>query len=54
MVKKEKNAYGLFVPACLLIGIGVGFIVNYVAAGCLIGLGTGFLLMAFGNILKKK
>jgi len=33
------------VPACLLMGIGVGIITNQVAAFTLIGLGLGLLII---------
>ena len=47
--KKRKKTYdsGLFIPACLLIGILFGFITNQIPAFTLIGLGVGFLLMYF-------
>ncbi len=32
------------IPACLFIGIGIGFLTKQVAAFTLIGLGTGFLI----------
>ena len=43
--KKRKGATGVAVPAGLLIGLGVGFLVDQVVAGVLIGLGAGFLVM---------
>ena len=43
--KKKKGVSGLGIPAGLLIGIGVGFLIDNVPAGTLIGLGSGFLLM---------
>ena len=50
-VRKQDNS-GLFIPAGLLIGIGVGFLVGQVLAGTLIGLGVGFLLMALFRLAK--
>lgn len=57
-MKKEKTkakdeVSGLFIPAGLLIGIGVGFIMGQIPAGTLIGLGVGFLLMALTRLLRK-
>ena len=43
--KKRKGVTGLAIPAGLLIGMGVGALVDNVAAGVLIGLGAGFLGM---------
>jgi len=43
--KKQKGVTGLAIPAGLLIGIGVGFLIDNVPAGTLLGLGGGFLLM---------
>ena len=42
---KKKDKSGVLIPAGLLIGIGVGMVLNQVAAGTLIGLGLGFLAM---------
>jgi len=52
--KKKDSPEGIFVPAGLLIGIGVGFITNAIPAGTLIGLGVGFLLMALAGLMRKK
>lgn len=56
--KKEKEsrcwaASGVFVPGGLLLGIGLGFVYNNVAAGTLIGLGTGFILMGLVRLFCK-
>ncbi len=54
MAKKEKkcNMSGVAIPGFLLIGIGVGLLIDQVAALTLIGLGTGFLVM-YGSSKKK-
>jgi len=52
--KKKEDVEGIFVPAGLLIGIGVGFLINQIPAGTLIGLGCGFLIMALVKLMKKK
>ena len=44
--KKNWEASGVLVPAGLLIGMGVGWLLGYLAAGLFIGLGAGLLLMA--------
>jgi hypothetical protein len=43
MKKHDLNGYAI--PACLLIGIGIGLLIGQVAALTLIGLGVGFLIM---------
>lgn len=50
--KKKDDVAGLFVPAGVLIGLGVGMVLNQTAAGTLIGLGLGFLAMALFKIIK--
>jgi hypothetical protein len=53
-VKNKKDFGGLFIPACLFLGMGWGFIADKLVAGLFIGLGAGFLLFAIINLLKKK
>ena len=43
---KRKNAGGLFIPAGLFIGMGIGWTQGYLVQGTLIGLGVGFLAFA--------
>ena len=43
--KKPSGVTGLAIPAGLLIGIGVGLLVDNTAAGVMLGLGGGFLGM---------
>ena len=43
--KKRTGVTGLAIPAGLLIGLGVGFLVDNTSAGVLLGLGGGFLGM---------
>jgi divalent metal cation (Fe/Co/Zn/Cd) transporter len=52
---KDDDKYGaLFVPAGVLTGVGVGFLIGNVAAGTLIGLGVGFIIFATITVVKKK
>lgn len=52
--KKEKaNRGGLFIPAGLFIGFGIGFLVNNIPAGMFIGLGAGFAAFAVSFFFKK-
>jgi hypothetical protein len=43
--KKRTGVTGLAIPAGLLIGIGVGILIDNTSAGVLLGLGCGFLGM---------
>lgn len=51
---KHDNPEGIFIPAGLLLGLGIGFLVDNVPAGLFIGLGAGFALMAITMLLRKK
>jgi len=41
--KRKSGVTGVAIPAGLLIGIGVGVLVDEIVAGTMIGLGCGFL-----------
>ena len=49
--KKRKGVTGLAIPAGLLIGMGVGFLVDNVVAGVFLGLGCGFLGMIILRVM---
>jgi len=52
--EKEKSGRGgLFIPAGLFLGFGIGFLVNNVAAGMFIGLGVGFAAFGISLFIKK-
>jgi hypothetical protein len=51
---KRKATSGLFIPAGLFIGMGIGFVYNSLVAGLFIGLGAGFLLFALVMVLVKE
>jgi hypothetical protein len=44
--KTSWEASGLFIPAGLFIGMGIGWALDYLVQGLFIGLGAGFLIMA--------
>ncbi|VVB77597.1 Uncharacterised protein [uncultured archaeon] len=52
--EKKKSPGGLFVPAGVLIGLGLGFLMNNVTAYLFLGLGAGFLVWAIYEIARKK
>ena len=49
---KKREAGGLFIPAGLFIGMGIGWALGYLVQGTIVGLGAGFL--AFGLIMVLK
>ncbi len=53
--KEDKiwKAGSLFIPGGVLLGFGVGFLINNVPAGMFSGLGAGFILFALTVIFKK-
>lgn len=50
---KRKGASGLFIPAGLFIGMGIGWAFDYLVQGMFIGLGAGFLLFALVMVLMR-
>ena len=54
MKEKKKNNGGLFIPAGIIIGMGIGFLVDNLVAWMFIGLGAGFLAFAIHSISRKK
>ena len=51
---KPKDLSGLFIPAGLFIGMGLGFILGNLVGWLFIGLGVGFLGMMTAYYMKKK
>ena len=52
--KKRWAVSGLFIPAGLFIGMGIGWALGYLVQGLLIGLGAGFLAMAITRLKYVK
>ena len=48
-----KKSSGLFIPAGLFVGMGVGFAVNNFVAWMFIGLGAGFVAMLIARSCCK-
>jgi hypothetical protein len=51
--ERRSDPGALFVPAGILIGLGVGFLVDNIPAGLFIGLGSGFLVWALIKLIKN-
>ena len=43
--RKRNGISGLAIPGGLLLGIGIGMLVDNIPAGAMMGLGGGFLIM---------
>lgn len=43
--RSRKGVSGIAIPAGVLIGLGVGFLIDNIVAGLFLGLGGGFLVM---------
>jgi hypothetical protein len=50
---KRREAGGLFIPAGLFIGMGIGWALGYLVQGMFIGLGVGFLGFALIMLVKR-
>ena len=54
MAKEKKDQPGaIFIPAGVLIGLGLGFVFNNIPAYLFIGLGAGFVAFAIASLIKK-
>ena len=51
--KNRRAASGLFIPAGLFIGMGIGFALDNLVPWMFIGLGAGFLLFAVVMVLVR-
>ncbi len=45
---------GPVVPGCLLLGMGIGFLIDELVAGLFIGLGVGIILMTLLTVLMRE
>ncbi len=52
-MKKQWSITGLAVPAGVLLGMGIGFLIGNVPAGLFIGLGGGFLVMLIAMLILQ-
>jgi hypothetical protein len=51
---KKGSPGPLFIPAGLLIGFGIGFLINNVVGGMFLGLGLGFLGFVIYEIVTRR
>ena len=52
-LKKHWQITGVAIPAGVLTGLGVGFLINNISAGLFLGLGGGFLIMMIGMLILQ-
>lgn len=52
--KKGWEISGVFIPAGVLLGMGVGWALGHMVPGLLAGLGVGFMLMAVTQFLYTR
>lgn len=52
--RRDRGFEGLFVPAGLFVGLGIGFILNSIPGFLILGLGIGFLAMAVARAAKHR
>ncbi len=50
---KQNQPYGFIIPAGILIGLGVGLLVDHLGSGFLVGLGLGFLGSGLLPLVRK-
>jgi hypothetical protein len=50
---RRKGASGLFIPAGLFVGMGIGFAMDALVPGMFIGLGAGFLLFGIVMVVMR-
>ena len=50
---EKHQPYGFIIPAGILIGLGVGILVDHVSSGFLVGLGLGFLGSGLFPLVRK-
>lgn len=50
---EQHRPYGFIIPAGILIGLGVGMLVDHVGSGFLLGLGLGFLGSGLLPLFRK-
>ena len=48
--KQKKDITGLFIPAGLFLGMGIGWVFGLLVPGLFIGLGVGFAAMAIARM----
>jgi len=51
--KKQWGITGVAIPGGVLIGMGIGFLIDNITAGILLGLGGGFIVMMIGMLILQ-
>ena len=56
MKENNRNSYktwGVLMPGCMFIGLGLGYVLGNVATGMFIGMGVGFILIGIMSMKKE-
>jgi F0F1-type ATP synthase assembly protein I len=51
---KKASISGVFIPAGIFLGMGIGWIFGYLVQGLFIGMGAGFLAFAIALLVMRK
>jgi len=51
--KEKKTRGGIFIPAGLFLGFGIGFALNNIPAGIFVGFAGGFAAFAISRFFEK-
>jgi hypothetical protein len=51
--KRQWGISGVAIPGGVIMGLGIGFLVDDIVAGILIGLGAGFFIMMIGMVILQ-
>ena len=52
--KISNKAWGVMIPGCMFVGLGLGYVFGSVATGLFIGMGIGFLLTGILSLKKRR
>jgi putative Mn2+ efflux pump MntP len=51
--RRERNMGGIFIPAFLFIGLGIGLLIGQPGVGIFVGIGVGFIAMAAARTKQR-
>ena len=52
MNKHTLSPWGVLLPGCMFLGMGLGYLAGSLKAGLLIGMGAGFILVGLSALRK--
>jgi hypothetical protein len=51
--RKTISPWGVMLPGCMFVGMGLGYLAGSLKAGLLIGMGVGFVLVGLFSLRSK-